>query len=92
MYCVRVLYQVFHCTCTYVYIHTCTTAANGEQDKSPADETDMADTNGGQDQEEAVPEKLADDDDGLKDPLWKRVLFTVFPKLKRGQTCIEYCT
>ena len=66
-------------------MHTCTIAAQGEQ---TVDETDEAATNGGQDQEEAVPEKLADDDDGSLDPLWKRVLYTVFPKLKRSQSCI----
>ncbi len=37
-----------------------------------------------QDVEEAVPEKLADDDTP-KDPLWKRVLYWLFPKLRRGE-------
>ncbi len=37
-----------------------------------------------QDQEEAVPEKLADDD-APKLALWRRVLYWFFPKLRRGE-------
>ncbi len=39
-----------------------------------------------QDTEAAVPEKLADDD-GPKDPLWKRIVYRVFPNLQRSE-CI----
>ena len=34
-------------------------------------------------QEAAVPEKIADDD-APKEPLYRRVFFTVFPQLRRG--------
>lgn len=44
--------------------------------------------NGGspdQQKEEVVLEKLADDDDGPRDPLWKRGLYFLIPSLKRGE-------
>lgn len=38
----------------------------------------------GQDEEEAVPEKLADDD-GPREHIFWRLLYTLFPKLRHGR-------
>ena len=38
---------------------------------------------GGDNNHEAVPEKLQDDDE-MRDPLYKRVFFKIFPQLRRG--------
>ena len=51
--------------------------------EAAAIEVDLAEDRDTDKEEEAVPEKLADDD-GRKEKWYKRAFFTVFPKLRRG--------
>ena len=60
------------------------------QQEAEIETVDSPDEGGGVEaNEEAVPEKLQDDD-AMKDLLWERVLYGIFPMLRRGWLGVLY--